>query len=228
MSASAAEVGVGREVICADGWRVTMHVEVRRGPNCKGQIVSARDQPGCQQQCSLVVPTVRATTSDPDRAPSHLKSSRRSDRNAKVDAVSQHQDQPPARCSDRRPAADEPDPAPATAPGGGHRWPGHRLRDHLLRVSRMAAASATHPTAPQAPEPFRDPPGEAIGVALISTNRGVETISVAPAANRARPHRVIAPSTDAVDSSYRWRPPRHGRGAEADPTAAPGAAAVSD
>ena len=30
MSASAAEVG--RKVICADGWRVTMHVEVRRGP----------------------------------------------------------------------------------------------------------------------------------------------------------------------------------------------------
>jgi hypothetical protein len=36
------------------------------------------------------------------------------------------------------------------------------------------------------------------------------------------------PSTDVVDSSYRWRPLRHGRGAEADPTAAPGAAAVSD
>ena len=65
MSASAAEVGVGREVICTDGWRVTMHVEVRRGPHCKGQILSARDLPtGCQQQCSLVVPTVRATTSD--------------------------------------------------------------------------------------------------------------------------------------------------------------------
>ena len=30
MSASGAEVG--RKVICADGWRVTMHVEVRRGP----------------------------------------------------------------------------------------------------------------------------------------------------------------------------------------------------
>jgi hypothetical protein len=64
MSASAAEVGVGREVIWADGWRLTMHVEVRRGPHCKGQILSARDLPtGCQQQCSLVVPTVRATTS---------------------------------------------------------------------------------------------------------------------------------------------------------------------
>ena len=32
MYARAAEVGVGGEVICADGWRVTMHVEVRRGP----------------------------------------------------------------------------------------------------------------------------------------------------------------------------------------------------
>jgi hypothetical protein len=31
MSASAADVG--RKVICADGWRVTMHVEVRRGPS---------------------------------------------------------------------------------------------------------------------------------------------------------------------------------------------------
>jgi hypothetical protein len=30
MSASAANVGL--KVICADGWRVTMHVEVRRGP----------------------------------------------------------------------------------------------------------------------------------------------------------------------------------------------------
>ena len=57
MSASAAEIG---KVICADGWRFTMHVEVRRGPY-KGQIVSARDLPtGCQQRCSLVVPTVRA------------------------------------------------------------------------------------------------------------------------------------------------------------------------
>ena len=30
MSASAAEVG--RKVICADGWRVTMHLEVHKGP----------------------------------------------------------------------------------------------------------------------------------------------------------------------------------------------------
>ena len=30
MSASAAEAGC--HVICADGWRVTMHVEVHRGP----------------------------------------------------------------------------------------------------------------------------------------------------------------------------------------------------
>jgi hypothetical protein len=78
MSASAAEVG--RKVICADGWRVTMHIEVRRGPY-KGQIVSARDLPtGCQQQCSLVVPTVRAPRCLTDRAPSHIRSSRRSDR----------------------------------------------------------------------------------------------------------------------------------------------------
>ena len=36
------------------------------------------------------------------------------------------------------------------------------------------------------------------------------------------------PAAGIVDSSYRWRPPRHGRGAEADPRAASGAAAVSD
>ena len=64
------------------------------------------------------------------------------------------------------------------------------------------------------------------------TNRGVETISVAPVAKRwpsEHDHIVSSPpSTDVVDSSYRWRPLRHGRGAEADPTAAPGAAAVSD
>jgi hypothetical protein len=36
------------------------------------------------------------------------------------------------------------------------------------------------------------------------------------------------PAAGLVDSSYRWRPPRHGRGAEAEPTAASGAAAVSD
>jgi hypothetical protein len=58
MSASAAEVG--RQVTCRNGWRVTTHVEVRKGP-LQGQIVSARDLPTrCQQQCSLVVPTVRA------------------------------------------------------------------------------------------------------------------------------------------------------------------------
>ena len=148
MSASAAEVGVGREVFCADGWRVTMHVEVRRGPHRKGQIVSARDLPtGCQQQCSLVVPTVRATTSDrterqvTPKAADEATGTRRSTRSA-CTRISL-----PARCSDRRPAADDPDPAPATAPGGGHRWPGHRPRDHPLRVSRMVAANATHPTA---------------------------------------------------------------------------------
>src|SRR5215207_11224785 len=60
MSASAAEVGVGPKVMCADGWRVTMHVEVRRGP-LQGPDRERQDLPtGCQQQCSLVVPTVRA------------------------------------------------------------------------------------------------------------------------------------------------------------------------
>ncbi len=179
MSASAAEVGVGREVICADGWRVTMHVEVRRGPHCKDQIVSARDLPtGCQQQCSLVVPTVRDTTSDrtecqvTSKAADKATGTRRSTRSASTRLSL------PARCGDRRPAADDPDPAPATAPGGGHRWPGHRLRDHPLRVSHMVAASATHPTAPQAPEPCRDPPGEAIGVATSAGQAEGETYAL--------------------------------------------------
>src|SRR4029450_7731632 len=44
MAASAADVGVGREVIWADGWRVIMHVEVRSG-HYTGQIVSASNLP---------------------------------------------------------------------------------------------------------------------------------------------------------------------------------------
>ena len=57
MSASAAEV---RRVICADGLRVTMHVEVRRGL-LQGPDSERQDLPtGCRQRCSLVVPTVRA------------------------------------------------------------------------------------------------------------------------------------------------------------------------
>jgi hypothetical protein len=164
MSASAADGG--RKVMCADGWRVTMHVEVRRGPLCKGQIVSARDLPtGCQQQCSLVVPTVRAPRhlTEPSAKPPQKQPTKRPEREGRHGHPAPRSAFP-ASYSDRRPAADDPGPAPATAPGGGHRWPGHRLRDHPLRASRMVAASATHPTAPQAPQPFRDPAGEAIGV----------------------------------------------------------------
>jgi hypothetical protein len=143
----------------------------------KGQIVSARDLPTrCQQQCFSGSPhSTRATTSDrterqvTSKAADEATGTRRSTRSAST-RISL-----PARCSDRRPAADDPDPAPATAPGGGHRWPGHRLRDHPLRVSRMVAASATHSTAPQAPEPFRDPPGEAIGVATSAGQAEGET-----------------------------------------------------
>jgi hypothetical protein len=148
--------------------------------HCKGQIVSARDLPTrCQQQCFSGSPhSTRATTSDrterqiTSKAADEATGTRRSTRSAST-RISL-----PARCSDRRPAADEPDPAPATAPGGGHRWPGHRLRDHPLRVSRMVAASATHPTAPQAPEPFRDPPGEAIGVATSAGQAEGETYAL--------------------------------------------------
>jgi hypothetical protein len=42
----------------------------------------------------------------------------------------------------------------------------------------MVAASATHPAAPQAPEPFRDPPGEAIGVATSAGQAEGETYAL--------------------------------------------------
>jgi hypothetical protein len=177
MSASAAEVG--RQVICADGWRVTMHVEVRRGPLQGPE--SERQGPTNRMSAAMFSGSphsTRATTSDrterqvTSKAADEATGTRRSTRSAST-RISL-----PARCSDRRPAADDPDPAPATAPGGGHRWPGHRLRDHPLRVSRMIAASATHPTAPQAPEPFRDPPGEAIGVARSAGQAEGETYAL--------------------------------------------------
>jgi hypothetical protein len=174
MSASAAEVR--RQVICTDGWRVTVHVEVPRGPLHGPD--SGRQGPTNRMSAAMFsgsAHSTRATTSDrterqvTSEAANEATGTRRSTRSAST-RISL-----PARCSDRRPAADDPDPAPATAPGGGHRWPGHRLRDHPLRVSRMVAASATHSTAPQAPEPFRDPPGEAIGVATSAGQAEGET-----------------------------------------------------
>jgi|SRR5215211_2005948 hypothetical protein len=141
MSASAADVGL--KVICADGWRVTMHVEVRRGP-LQGPIVSARDLPtGCQQQYSLVVPTVRA--------PRCLT-------------------EPSAKSPQKQPTK-----RPKREPSAGRRVgclaqeskrdPGWRSKpEEAPRVARPQQ-SARHPTAPRAAEPFRDPPGEAIGVA---------------------------------------------------------------
>ena len=177
MPASAAKVG--RKVICPDGWRVTMHVEVRRGP-LQGPD-SERQGPTNRMSAAMFSGSphsTRATTSDrterqvTSKAADEATGTRRSTRSAST-RISL-----PARCSERRPAADDPDPAPATAPGGGHRWPGHRLRDHPLRVNRMVAASATHPTAPQAPEPFRDPPGEAIGVATSAGQAEGETYAL--------------------------------------------------
>ena len=57
----------------------------------RGQIVSARDLPtGCQQRCSLVVPTVRAARHLTNRAPSHLGSCQRSDRNANLPLMAGH------------------------------------------------------------------------------------------------------------------------------------------
>ena len=50
-----------------------------------GQIVSARDLPiGCQQQCSLVVPTVRAPRYLTEPSTKSHQNRRRSDRNAKA------------------------------------------------------------------------------------------------------------------------------------------------
>jgi hypothetical protein len=140
-----------------------------------GQIVGARDLPtGCQQQCSLVVPTVRAPRHLTEPSAKSPQSSRQATGTRRSTRSASTRISLPARCSDRRPAADDPD----TAPGVGHRWPVHRLRDHPLRVSRMVAASATHPTAPQAPEPFRDPPGEAIGVATSAGQAEGETYAL--------------------------------------------------
>ena len=152
----------GRKVICADGWRVTMHVEVRRGP-LQGPD-SERQGPTNRMSAAMFSGgphSTRATTSDrterqvTSKAADEATGTRRSTRSASTKISL------PARCSDRRPAADDPDPAPATAPGGGHRWPGHRLRDHPLRVSRMGRGQC-------------DPPNSATGTRTIpgSTRRG--------------------------------------------------------
>ena len=92
MSASAAEVG--RKVICADGWRVTMHIEVRRGP-LQGPN-SERQGPTNRMSAAMFSGSphsTRATISDRPSAKSHQKQPTKRP-NAKVNAVSQHQDQP--------------------------------------------------------------------------------------------------------------------------------------
>jgi hypothetical protein len=62
------------------------------------------------------------------------------------------------------------------------------------------------------PKEKRPRPGVHRHRALIPTNRGVETISVAPAASE-HDHIVSSrPSTDVVDFSYRWRPPKTRQG----------------
>ena len=72
MSASAAEVG--RKVICADGWRVTMHIEVRRGP-LQGPD-SERQGPTNRMSAAMFSGSphsTRATTSDRPSAKSPQK-----------------------------------------------------------------------------------------------------------------------------------------------------------
>src|SRR5687768_2670881 len=82
MSASAAEVR--RQVICTDGWRVTLHVEVRRGP-LQGPD-SERQRPTNRMSAAMFSGSPHSTRHHirRNRAPSHLKSSRRSDRNANL------------------------------------------------------------------------------------------------------------------------------------------------
>ena len=117
--ASCAESGCP-QVRQRSGWRAKLSAPTVGEPLCmsksveahyKGQIVSARDLPtGCQQQCSLVVPTVRATTSDrterqvTSKAADEATGTRRSMRSASTKISL------PARCSDRRPAPDDPTP----------------------------------------------------------------------------------------------------------------------
>jgi hypothetical protein len=92
MSASAADVG--RKVIWGDGWRVTMHVEVRRGPlqgpDCEHQGPTNRMSAA---MFSGSPHRTRATISDRPSAKSPQKQPTKRP-NAKVNAVSQHQDQP--------------------------------------------------------------------------------------------------------------------------------------
>jgi hypothetical protein len=98
MSASAAEVG--RKVICADGWRVTMHIEVRRGP-LQGPN-SERQGPTNRMSAAMFSGSphsTRATLSDPterhvtSEAADEATGTRRSTRSAST-RISL-----PARCS---------------------------------------------------------------------------------------------------------------------------------
>ena len=112
----------------------------------KGQIVSARDLPtGCQQQCSLVVPTVRAPRhlTEPSAKPPQKQPTKRPER-WKVDAVSQHDVSAFTREQRRDSAAVHARRYPAL-PRSRRRpppWPGlDRPRDQPLRVSRVVAAT---------------------------------------------------------------------------------------
>src|SRR4029453_1918299 len=90
MSASAAEVGL--KFIYADGWRVTMHVEVRRGP-LQGPD-SERQGPTNRMSAAMFSGSphsTRATTSDRTE---RQVTSKAADEATGTDAVSQHQDQP--------------------------------------------------------------------------------------------------------------------------------------
>ena len=104
MSASAADVG--RKVICADGWRVTMHVEVRRGPSQGPD----SERQGSNNRMSAAMfsgspHSTRATT--PDRTERQVTSEAADEAtdeatvNAKVGAVSKKPAREPECCEPR-------------------------------------------------------------------------------------------------------------------------------
>ena len=143
MSASAAEVG--RNVMCADGWRVTMHLKVRRGP-LQGPD-SERQGPTNRMSAGMFSGSphsTRATTSDrTERQVTSEAAAKRPEREGRRGQPAPGSAFPrDAATADQRLMTRT---LPLPSLGGGRRWPVHRLRDHPLRVSRMVAASATHP-----------------------------------------------------------------------------------
>jgi hypothetical protein len=133
MSASAAEVG--RNVICADGWRVTMHVEVRRGP-LQGP---DRERQGSTNRMSAAMfsgspHSTRAMMSD--RTERHVTSEAADEATGTRTFSGTARGMPGAR---------------GVLQARSKGW--RRKPEEDLRVARPQQ-SARHPTAPRAAEPF--------------------------------------------------------------------------